>query len=158
MPLSAAATSAFQLEHMSRLLRSVCPGGYWIRTIIIRESVDSLRRDGTDAQYMQYCRFRFVLNSRASVIRDSIRKLCNRRLCSCCVFPAYGYAQQMKVFVFVLVCHGGNMDCWRTQYTTECGSKAYASRVFINSRNEHAHLTELSQLPSQLAFIAARLT
>ena len=26
------------------------------------------------------------------------------------------------------------MDCWRTQYTTECGSKASASRVFINSQ------------------------
>ena len=31
--VSAAATSAFQLEHTSRLLRSVCPGGYRIRTI-----------------------------------------------------------------------------------------------------------------------------
>jgi len=31
--VSAAATSAFQLEHTSRLLRSVCPGGYGIRTI-----------------------------------------------------------------------------------------------------------------------------
>ena len=31
--VSAAATSAFQLEHTSRLLRSVCPGGYQIRTI-----------------------------------------------------------------------------------------------------------------------------
>ena len=40
----------------------------------------------------------------------------------------------MKVLLFVLVCHGGNMDCWRTQYTTECGSKASASRVFINSQ------------------------
>ena len=26
--VSAAATSAFQLEHMLRLLRSICPGGY----------------------------------------------------------------------------------------------------------------------------------
>ena len=26
------------------------------------------------------------------------------------------------------------MDCWRTQYTTKCGSKASASRVFINSQ------------------------
>ena len=56
----------------------------------------------------------------------------NYVICTCCVFPAY--AQQMKVFVFVLVCHGGNMDCWRTQYTSECGSKASASRVFINSQ------------------------
>ena len=31
--VSAAATSAFQLEHTSRLLRSECPGGYRIRTI-----------------------------------------------------------------------------------------------------------------------------
>ena len=31
--VSAAATNAFQLEHMLRLLRSVCPGGYPIRTI-----------------------------------------------------------------------------------------------------------------------------
>ena len=31
--VSAAATSAFQLEHTSRLLRSACPGGYRIRTI-----------------------------------------------------------------------------------------------------------------------------
>ena len=31
--VSAAATSAFQLEHMSRLLHSACPGGYRIRTI-----------------------------------------------------------------------------------------------------------------------------
>ena len=31
--VSAAATSTFQLEHTSRLLRSVCPGGYRIRTI-----------------------------------------------------------------------------------------------------------------------------
>ena len=31
--VSAAATSAFQLEHTSRLLRSACPGGYQIRTI-----------------------------------------------------------------------------------------------------------------------------
>ena len=31
--VSAAATSAFQLEHASRLLRSACPGGYRIRTI-----------------------------------------------------------------------------------------------------------------------------
>ena len=31
--VSTAATSAFQLEHTSRLLRSVCPGGYRIRTI-----------------------------------------------------------------------------------------------------------------------------
>ena len=31
--VSAVATSAFQLEYTSRLLRSVCPGGYQIRTI-----------------------------------------------------------------------------------------------------------------------------
>ena len=31
--VSAVATSAFQLEHTSRLLHSVCPGGYRIRTI-----------------------------------------------------------------------------------------------------------------------------
>ena len=31
--VSAASTSAFQLEHMPQLLRSVCPGGYQIRTI-----------------------------------------------------------------------------------------------------------------------------
>lgn len=31
--VSAAATSAFQLEHTSRLLGSTCPGGYRIRTI-----------------------------------------------------------------------------------------------------------------------------
>ena len=31
--VSAAATSAFQLEHTTRLLRSACPGGYRIRTI-----------------------------------------------------------------------------------------------------------------------------
>ena len=31
--VSAAATSAFQLEHTSQLLRSVCPGGYRIQTI-----------------------------------------------------------------------------------------------------------------------------
>ena len=31
--VSAAATSAFQLEHTTRLLRSTCPGGYRIRTI-----------------------------------------------------------------------------------------------------------------------------
>ena len=31
--VSAAATSAFQLEHTSRLLRGECPGGYRIRTI-----------------------------------------------------------------------------------------------------------------------------
>ena len=31
--VSAAARSAFQLEHMSRLLRSICPGAYGIRTI-----------------------------------------------------------------------------------------------------------------------------
>ena len=31
--VSAAATSAFQLEHTSRLLHSVCPGGYQIQTI-----------------------------------------------------------------------------------------------------------------------------
>ena len=31
--VSAAATSAFQLEHMSWLLHSACPGGYRIRTI-----------------------------------------------------------------------------------------------------------------------------
>ena len=31
--VSAVATSAFQLEHTSRLLSSVCPGGYRIRTI-----------------------------------------------------------------------------------------------------------------------------
>ena len=31
--VSAAATSAFQLEHTPRLLRSVCPGGYQIRII-----------------------------------------------------------------------------------------------------------------------------
>ena len=31
--VSAAAMSAFQLEHTSRLLRSICPGGYQIRTI-----------------------------------------------------------------------------------------------------------------------------
>ena len=31
--VSAAATSAFQLKHMPRLLRSICPAGYQIRTI-----------------------------------------------------------------------------------------------------------------------------
>ena len=31
--VSAAATSAFQLKHMPRLLHSICPVGYWIRTI-----------------------------------------------------------------------------------------------------------------------------
>ena len=31
--VSAAATSAFQLEHTSRLLRSICSEGYQIRTI-----------------------------------------------------------------------------------------------------------------------------
>ena len=31
--VSAAATSAFQLKHMPRLLRSICPEGYEIRTI-----------------------------------------------------------------------------------------------------------------------------
>ena len=31
--VSAAATSAFQLEHTLQLLHSVCPGGYRIRTI-----------------------------------------------------------------------------------------------------------------------------
>ena len=31
--VSAAATSAFQLKHMLRLLRSICPVGYHIRTI-----------------------------------------------------------------------------------------------------------------------------
>ena len=31
--VSAAAMSAFQLEHTSQLLRSVCPKGYQIRTI-----------------------------------------------------------------------------------------------------------------------------
>ena len=31
--VSAVATSAFQLEHMLRLLRNECPGGYQIRTI-----------------------------------------------------------------------------------------------------------------------------
>ena len=31
--VSAAATSAFQLKHTPRLLRSICPGGYEIRTI-----------------------------------------------------------------------------------------------------------------------------
>ena len=31
--VSAAATSAFQLKHTTRLLRSACPGGYRIRTI-----------------------------------------------------------------------------------------------------------------------------
>ena len=30
---SAAATSAFQLKHTPRLLRSICPAGYQIRTI-----------------------------------------------------------------------------------------------------------------------------
>ena len=31
--VSAAAASAFQLEHMPQLLHSVCPGGYQIQTI-----------------------------------------------------------------------------------------------------------------------------
>ena len=31
--VSAAAMSAFQLKHMPRLLRSICPAGYRIRTI-----------------------------------------------------------------------------------------------------------------------------
>ena len=31
--VSAAAVSAFQLKHMPRLLRSICPTGYRIRTI-----------------------------------------------------------------------------------------------------------------------------
>ena len=31
--VSAAATSVFQLEHMPRLLRTICPEGYRIRTI-----------------------------------------------------------------------------------------------------------------------------
>ena len=31
--VSAAATSAFQLKHTPRLLRSICPAGYQIRTI-----------------------------------------------------------------------------------------------------------------------------
>ena len=31
--VSAAAMSALQLEHMRRLLHSICPGGYQIRTI-----------------------------------------------------------------------------------------------------------------------------
>ena len=77
-----------------------------------------------------YCRFRFVSNSRASVpvIRDSIRKLCNMHvLCLSRLCPA-------NEGIRVLVCHGGNMDCWRTQYTSKCGSKASASRVFINSQ------------------------
>ena len=33
--VSAAATSAFQLKHTPRLLRSICPGGYEIRTMYL---------------------------------------------------------------------------------------------------------------------------
>lgn len=49
----------------------------------------------------------------------------------------YLQLQRMSMCLLVLVCKNDiTMDCWKTQYMTERGTQASASRVFISSQDE----------------------
>ena len=52
--VSAAATSAFQLKHTPRLLRSICPAGYQIRTIRYGKILVTLLYGNTIGAYTRY--------------------------------------------------------------------------------------------------------
>ena len=69
----------------------------------------------------------------------------------------YLQLQRMSMCLLVLVCKNDiTMDCWKTQYMTERGTQASASRVFISSQDKACLLytspsprdATLSRMPS----------